>query len=144
MFHHNTSFALSLVAWISDASIFSNSLMSATITSPFQIPSACDAHPRNIPGKTFEPNRCSLDRSLAEKKVVFDHCSTRDDRSVKWYSESPLVTCLLIRQEIWYVPQKAVTLHGIRPPCSSRPDSNSTADVPSLILRTALSAIQVA
>ena len=39
--HHfwgdNTSFALSLQAWISDASIFSNSSMSATMMSPFQI-----------------------------------------------------------------------------------------------------------
>ena len=34
----NTSSALSLLAWSSDASICSNSSMSATITSPFQIP----------------------------------------------------------------------------------------------------------
>ena len=34
----NTSFALSLLAWSSDASISSNSSMSATIMSPFQIP----------------------------------------------------------------------------------------------------------
>ena len=33
----NTSFALSLFAWISDASISSNSSTSATIMSPFQI-----------------------------------------------------------------------------------------------------------
>ena len=34
----NTSFALSLLAWISDASISYNSSMSAIILSPFQIP----------------------------------------------------------------------------------------------------------
>ena len=34
----NTSYALSLLAWISDASIFSNSSMSATIMSPSQNP----------------------------------------------------------------------------------------------------------
>ena len=34
----NTSFALSLLAWISDASVSSNSSMSAILMSPFQIP----------------------------------------------------------------------------------------------------------
>ena len=52
----NTSFALSLLPWISDASICSNSSMSATIMSPFQILLACNAYPRNIPGKTLGPN----------------------------------------------------------------------------------------
>ena len=40
----NTSFASSLFAWISDASIFSNSSMSATKMSPFQIRPATIAH----------------------------------------------------------------------------------------------------
>ena len=62
----DTSFALSLQAWISDASICSNSSMSAVSMSPFQIPTACNAYPRNIPGKTFGPNWCNLDWSLAE------------------------------------------------------------------------------
>ena len=41
---------------ISDASIVSNSSRSATSTSPFQIPPAYRAYPRNNPGKTFFPN----------------------------------------------------------------------------------------
>ena len=44
----NTSFALSLRAWNSDASISSNSSMSATIMSPFQILTACNACPNYI------------------------------------------------------------------------------------------------
>ena len=39
----STSFALSFLAWSSDASISSNSSMSATIMSPFQILAACKA-----------------------------------------------------------------------------------------------------
>ena len=62
----NTSFALSLFAWISDASIFSNSSTSATKMSPFQVHPVCTACPRNLPGRTFEPNWCSRDRSFAE------------------------------------------------------------------------------
>ena len=46
----NSSFALSLLAWISDASVSSNSSMSATVMSPFQILPAYNAYPRNIPG----------------------------------------------------------------------------------------------
>ena len=34
--------------------------------SPFQILPACNAYPRKIPCKTFDPNWCSLDRSFAE------------------------------------------------------------------------------
>ena len=55
-FGNTTSFALSLFAWISDASIFSSSSMSATLKSPFEIPSAYRAYPRNNPGNTFYPN----------------------------------------------------------------------------------------
>ena len=62
----DTSFALSLQAWISDASIFSNSSMSATTSSPFQVPPAFYSCPRNIPRKTHGPNWCSRDRSSAE------------------------------------------------------------------------------
>ena len=64
--HHfgsvNTSFAMSLFAWTSDASIFSNSSMSATKMSPFQIPPTYTTYPRNIRGKTFLPNWWSLGR----------------------------------------------------------------------------------
>ena len=53
----NTSFALSLFAKISDASICSNSSMSATKMSPFQILFACNAYPKEIYlCKTLGPN----------------------------------------------------------------------------------------
>ena len=60
-FDVNTSFALNLRAWISDASNFP-----AIKTSPFQIPCATNANSRNTPGKTFLPNWWNLDWSLAE------------------------------------------------------------------------------
>ena len=47
------SFALSLRAWISGAHKFSGSSRSATHMSPFQIPHAYNACPRNIPGATL-------------------------------------------------------------------------------------------
>ena len=62
----NTSFALSLLASIPDASICSNSQMSVICKSPFQIPPAFYAYLRNFPGETFGPNWCTLDRSFAE------------------------------------------------------------------------------
>ena len=57
----NISFALSLRAWISDASRFPSSSISATQMSPFQSLPATNAHPRNIHGRTFLPNWWSLD-----------------------------------------------------------------------------------
>ena len=52
--------------------------------------SACNAYPKNFPGKTFELNWCSRDRSLAEPPPI--------------------------RHEILNVSQIAVTFHGLRPP----------------------------
>ena len=86
----NTSFALGLRAWSSDASISSNSSISATLLSPFQILSALNAYPKNIPGKTFGPNWCSRDMSLAEIGWCSTNCSERYYWSVKWHSEPPL------------------------------------------------------
>ena len=51
-----TSFALSLRAWLPDASKIFSSSMSANKMSPFQIPPANNTCPRNIPGKTFLPH----------------------------------------------------------------------------------------
>ena len=62
----STSFALSLFVWVSDASIFSSFSMSSTNMSPFQIPTVCNAYPRNVPGRTLGPNWCNLDMSFAE------------------------------------------------------------------------------
>ena len=100
----NTSFALSLLAWSSDASIFSNSFMSATIMSPFQIP----------PAKNPELMQSRL--VFRRNRVTFDHCSKRYYWFVKGHSEPPFVRCFPIRQEILNVSQIAVAFHRIRPP----------------------------
>ena len=71
--------------------------------------------------------------------MTFDRCSKRYYWSVKWYSEPPFIWCLPIRQEILNVSQIAVTLHDSAHHSLSRPDCNSTADVPSFTLRIALS-----
>ena len=65
IFGKRTSCALSLRAWIPDESKSSSSSMSANTISPFQIPPANSACPRNIPGTTVLPNWWSLDWSFA-------------------------------------------------------------------------------
>ena len=133
----NTSFALSLRAWSSDASICSHSSMSATKMSPFQILPACNAHPTNIPGKTFDPNWCSLDWSFADRGRYPTIAPNGITGPSKWHSEPPFLWCLPIRPEILNVSQKAVTFQ--ESPTIRYPDR--TAEVPSFTLRTALSAI---
>ena len=54
-------YALTRQGWISDVSTFSNSSMSAIRIPPFLTPSAPNACPRNIQGKTFVPNWWRLD-----------------------------------------------------------------------------------
>ena len=67
----NTSFALSLLAWSSDASISSNSSMSATIMSLLSRFSLRRMHNReNILGKTFALNWSSLDWLLQTALLV--------------------------------------------------------------------------
>ena len=63
-----TSFALSLLTWISDASISSSSSRSATCMSPFQILPVYNAKPRKIAGSTFFPNWWIRDWSFVEIK----------------------------------------------------------------------------
>ena len=130
----NTSFALSLFPWISDASIFSNSSMSAR-------PECLLSRFSSVQCMTEEFSwqdswaKIDLDISFSMIEVIFDHCSQRYHLSVDKHSEPPFVRCFPIRQEILYVSQIAAALHGIRPPFfSSRPDCNSTADVPSLTM----------
>ena len=94
---------IDLRAWISDASICSNSSMSAINASPFQIPPACNAYTRK---KTWQDFWTEVFR---RNWVMFDHWSKRYNWSVKWCSEPPFITCLPIRQEI-------LNVHGIRPP----------------------------
>ena len=73
------SFALSLRACISDASNFPSYSLSANKVSPFQIFSATNAYPRNIPGNISLPNWWSLCRN----PKIFNHCSERNDRFLK-------------------------------------------------------------
>ena len=77
---------------------------------------------------------------IRRDRAICDHRSRRYHWSVKGHSQPPFIWCLPIRQEM-NVSQIAVTFHGIRPPFSSKPDRNNTADVPSFTLRTARSVI---
>ena len=110
------SFALSLRPWSSDASICSNSSMSATKMSPFlQLPTACNAYPKNFPGKTFEPTWCALDPLFRRNRVIFYHAPRWNNWAIEWHSEPPFIGCLPIRQKILNISQIAVPFHGIRP-----------------------------
>ena len=138
----NTSLALSLLAWISDASIRSNSSMSATRMSPFQIPSAFNASPRNFTGKTFGPNWCNLDWSFTEIGWYSTIAPNGYYWSVKWYSEPLLIGCLPIRQDIFNVFADSNNTPW-NPPTIRCPDLIATVPQMSFLftLRTALSAI---
>ena len=111
-----TSYAVSLRAWISDASKFSSSSMSATKMSPFQIPSAYNAYPRNMPSKTCLPNWWILDKSLAEIGWYSIIEAKKYHRSFEWIAKSPFIRCVPVRQAVLNVSQIAVTLRGICPP----------------------------
>ena len=90
--------------------------MSATIMSPFQILLAYRAYPRNNPGKTFFPNWWILDWSFAE----IGEYSTSEPNGMfvlfKWFSKTPFVLSLSIRQEILNVSHVGIAFHGICPP----------------------------
>ena len=105
-----TSFVLSLPAWIPDASILSNSSMSATVMSPFQIPPACNAYPRK---KTWQHFRTELMQSrqvFSRKGVIFYHRSNRNNTGPSNGTPNHLSKLIL------YVSQIVVAFHGIRPP----------------------------
>ena len=107
----------------------------------FQIHPACNEKSRNVPGKTFGPNWCNLDRSVTE---------------IGWYSTiapngiiGPVngiakrlpygvfpsdKRSWIFRRLQW---QSMESAHQF----SFRPDCNNTAEVPSLTPRTALSPI---
>ena len=76
---------------------------------------------------------------FGRNSVIFDHRTKRNNWSFEWFAESPFVRCFPIKQEFLYVSQHSMKSAHL---FSSRPGCNSTAEVPSLILRTALSAIQ--
>ena len=60
--------------------------MFATRISPFQIPPASNAYPRNMPGKTFLPNWWSLDWSRAEIGYC---CPKKNHQAFEWFYKSP-------------------------------------------------------
>ena len=74
--------------------------MFATNMSPFQIPPAYTAYPRNNPGKTFFPKWWIRDWSFAVRGWYSTSEPKRDDWSLKWFSETSFVRSLPIRQEI--------------------------------------------
>ena len=79
----HTLFALSLRGWISDASTFSNSSMSATRISPFQVPRAINAYPRNLAGYNF-PHQSGgvLDWSSEEIGSYSNHCPKKESLGI--------------------------------------------------------------
>ena len=106
---------------------------------------ACKAYPRNMPGKYLWTELMQSRQVFSRNMVIFYHCSKWDNRAIEWYSEPPFTGCLPIRQEILNVSQIAAAFHGMSMESthhfSSGPDCSNTADVPSLILRAALSPI---
>ena len=100
----NISSALSLRAWISDASNCPSSSISAT-----------NAYSRNISGKTFLPNSWSLDWSFTEIGNYSTKFSERNDQSLKWFSKSSLTKCSSICKEV-LDSQMATAFHRISPP----------------------------
>ena len=137
----NTSFALSLQAWSSDAFICSNSSMSVIHTSPFQILTACITHIQRICLERLLSQIDAVSEGLSHKRVIFDDCSRRYYWSVKGISEPVSYSVFTSDKTSWMDRRKQ--LHSIESVdhSSSRPDSNSTADGPSFTPRTALSAI---
>ena len=112
----NTSFALSLRAWRSATSISSNSSMSATQMSPFEILSRVQDITEECTWQDFRTKLMQSRLVFRGNRVIFDHCSKRYNWSVKENSEPPFIRCFLTRQEILNVPQIAVTFHRICPP----------------------------
>ena len=108
--HHfgsvHISFALSLQAWISDASTFSNSSTSATkprcLLSRF---SPRTRHDRGIFEVNFLAELMQSRQVFGRNRVIFDHRTKRNYGSFKWFAESPFVRCFPIRQEILHVSQ---------------------------------------
>ena len=88
--------------------------VSAIRMSPFQIPPAINACPRNISGKTFLPNWCVLDWSRIE---IGWHSPLleRNYWSFAWFSDSSFVVSLPICQEVSDVSQIAIAFHGVSP-----------------------------
>ena len=113
----NTSFAVILGGWISDASMFSNSSMSATSISPLQ----------NNHRDWCISDEYSCQNCLAElvkpclvscrNRIIFNHCTKRKFSTFKWFSESPFIRSFPICQEVLDISHIAIAFHRISPPC---------------------------
>ena len=92
--------------------------------------------------KTLETELMQSRQVFSSRRMILFYRSKRTNRAITWNSEPPFIGCLPTRQEILNVSHIA-DMHSMESAhhFSSRPDCNNTADVPSLILRTALSAI---
>ena len=112
----NTSFALSLLVWISNASISSNSSMSATIMSPFQMLLRMQCITEEYTWQDVWAELMQSRLVFRRNRVIIDHCSERYYWSVEGHSEPPFVRCFPIRKFILNISQIAVTFHGICPP----------------------------
>ena len=93
-----TSFALSLFEWISDASIVSNSSRSAISTSPFQIPPAYRAYPRNNPRKTFFPKLMYSGLIFRSYRVILNQWTNWNNRSFTWLPKTSVIRRLPVGQ----------------------------------------------
>ena len=102
---------------------------------------ACKTKPRNIPGKTFEPNWCSLDWTFAEIGWYSTTAPNGITGPLKGIPNRLSHGVFPSDKRSWMFRRKQE--HSIESDHHSlpRPDCNSTADVPSFTLRTALSAI---
>ena len=81
-----------------------------------QIPPACNAFPRNFPGKTLGTELMQSRQVFNRNRVIFYHRSKQNNWAMKWYSEQPFTGCFPIRREILNVSQVAIAFHGICPP----------------------------
>ena len=136
------SFALGRRASISDVSKISRSSTSATKIPPSQILPAHNAYPRKQSRvETFWPNWWSPDWFFRRSRMVFCNGAKRIHWSFKWFSKSPFILCFPSARRSWTFRRQQ--WHSIESAhhFSSKPDCNSTAEVPSLILRIALSVI---
>ena len=70
--------------------------------SPFQIPPAYNAYPKNNPGKTFQLTR------LSQKQVILNQWTKRTDFSSEKISKTPFVLSFPDRQEILNISNMSI------------------------------------
>ena len=97
----NTSFALRLLARSSDASISSNSSMSADHNVSFPDFHRAQCITEKYTWQDFRAELMQSRQVFGRNRVIFDHCSERNYWSFVWFAESPFIRCFPIRQEIF-------------------------------------------